>query len=520
MMRIVFGVLNDSETGDPVSFATVRFKGTSQGLIADYNGEFRIPESFKTPNTILIISSIGYQTQEIDIAKLDLYSLNRIQLIPQIEALDAVVVEANTRPRMRSIEANMFVKRSRGFTAVQLIRRAINNIPINLSKDSHSYIGYYREYQIVEDRFHNLHEFIVETFDPGIETNFLESDQAQTAVYSINRNPFYIQDMALLSEYDGNMKFITGAKLDGRGGNEYKILHTHNPIRSFDVNTFAFVYTLQRDFINRHNLRRAGITYIDNEPLAIITFDKAKSYVEFAYGAERGEAATRVNNPIEGKVLISLKDFSIHQFNYRYALHKSELFNVSIEYARREDGKMYLNYISFNNEFAVADNLEFREQKVIYDQGDQAFHVIFNNTVKPESLDANDFRFKMGGKRLKTVSAEMIENSVLGVRVKVVNWDNSPLEVYENDLEKIKYKLKNIFDVTGREIYDRNIIRGHQFRELFVQEVHTNKALPTDLRFMPKNKPAVGAPLNPGFSVEKYIVNSPLQQKKYRNESD
>jgi hypothetical protein len=327
-LRLVY-----AEVGDPVSFATVRFKGTSQGLIADYNGEFRLPESIGKNNPVLVVSSIGYQIKEIKLLNLELGTLNTIPMIPQIEALDLVIIQGNSKQ-----EAKRLIKRKRTLTAEQLVGRAINHIPKNLSIEPHSYIGYYREYQLVEDRYHNLNEFIIETFDKGIQSDFLSTKN--TAVYSIYKNPFYVRDYALLTEYDGERKFITGAEMDGRGGNEYKILHTHNPVRSYNVNTFSFVYNLEKDFIIQHDFRREGITYINNEPLAIVSFNKAKKYPDLAYGIQRGEAASRRINPIKGTILISLKDYAIHQFNYQYKQFDREIFHVNIEYARYEDEKM------------------------------------------------------------------------------------------------------------------------------------------------------------------------------------
>jgi hypothetical protein len=180
-----------------------------------------------------------------------------------------------------------------------------------------------------------------------------------------------------------------------------------------------------------------------------------------------------------------------------------------------------LNYISFSNEFYVTEELlEFREQKVFYDQGDQAFHVTFNNTVDPEKLEASSFKFKIGEKRLRSVDVQLIENSELTVRVQVLNWDNTPVTLYEEDMEKISYELKDVYDVSGREIYEQEVITGDQYREFFVQQVNRGKVLPENLRFMPQHIPMVAAPVNSGFPTKDFVINSPLQQKKYRDESN
>src|SRR3546814_5417089 len=57
----VKGKVYDSN-GEPIVGATVNVKGTSQGTLTNENGEFSVNVA---PNSILIISSIGYVTQEI-----------------------------------------------------------------------------------------------------------------------------------------------------------------------------------------------------------------------------------------------------------------------------------------------------------------------------------------------------------------------------------------------------------------------------------------------------------------------
>ena len=59
--------LIDRETSEPISFATVMIKGTKKGVIADYNGEFRIPIQYYEAKNSIIISSIGFTTSEKEI---------------------------------------------------------------------------------------------------------------------------------------------------------------------------------------------------------------------------------------------------------------------------------------------------------------------------------------------------------------------------------------------------------------------------------------------------------------------
>src|SRR5690606_8551991 len=53
------------EHGKPIPGATVMIKGTKTGVKTDDQGEFRI--NVPPEQSILVISYVGYQTQEIDV---------------------------------------------------------------------------------------------------------------------------------------------------------------------------------------------------------------------------------------------------------------------------------------------------------------------------------------------------------------------------------------------------------------------------------------------------------------------
>src|SRR5688500_7105144 len=61
--RTVTGRVANAE-GRPVPFATVTVKGTSTAVSADENGNFSIQAP---PNAVLVFSSTGYQTSEVNI---------------------------------------------------------------------------------------------------------------------------------------------------------------------------------------------------------------------------------------------------------------------------------------------------------------------------------------------------------------------------------------------------------------------------------------------------------------------
>lgn len=82
----VTGVVTDSETGDPVPFTTIQIKGTLTGGSSDAEGNYSI---LVPTDGILIFSSVGYESQEIEVAG---KAVHNIELSPDAEALEGTVV--------------------------------------------------------------------------------------------------------------------------------------------------------------------------------------------------------------------------------------------------------------------------------------------------------------------------------------------------------------------------------------------------------------------------------------------
>ena len=83
--QTVTGIIKDA-TGEAIIGASVLEKGTSNGTITDLDGKFTLSV---TPNATLVISYIGYQTQELPVVA---GKVMDIQLKEDAEMLDEVVV--------------------------------------------------------------------------------------------------------------------------------------------------------------------------------------------------------------------------------------------------------------------------------------------------------------------------------------------------------------------------------------------------------------------------------------------
>lgn len=84
----VTGVVIDASMNESVIGATVQVKGSTNGVVTDVDGKFSISCA---PNDILVISFMGYKTQEIKVGNKTDFS---VKLVENAEALDEVVITA------------------------------------------------------------------------------------------------------------------------------------------------------------------------------------------------------------------------------------------------------------------------------------------------------------------------------------------------------------------------------------------------------------------------------------------
>ncbi len=478
----------------PVVFATVSIKDKNNGVIADADGYFRLPYKYKTQNDVLIISSIGYESKTIEANSLLDNGPNVIYLKPKIEALSAVTITTKKGQTKKEYE-----------NVREIVGKAISKMRANFPTKPHSYIGYYRDYQLLQNKYFNLNEGIIEVFDEGFHTNKMLFKNNQSSLYKFKQNSKFPKDTLLTQEYDNQKyKYIKDATISSIGGNELSILTVHNAIRNYEYHSFSFVHTLKEDFLNNHEFRIAQKLYLDDTLLYEIKF--------FAI-----EDVTGVKNTADGTIYIAADNYAIHKlecFGYKVG-DPDPFFSVKIEYKPKGD-RMYLNYISFNNKFKVKSRDDFQIDDVSFDQGENAFFVRFNNTVDKRTIaNSKNFRFIYKRKKLKVNSVTLEDSKT--VKISLINGaipSGSPIT--EESMKDLTYKIKKVTDITGRGLNKKTFIRVNQFRELFVQEVFQNKTLPDNLYFVNKSEKLSESLINKDKlkNISDYWVNSPLKATK------
>lgn len=85
-VKTVSGTVSDSGTGTPIPGANVIVKGTTNGTVTDFDGNYTIEAS---SNDILVFSYVGFRSQEIEVGERTTINL---AMIEDVSTLDEVVV--------------------------------------------------------------------------------------------------------------------------------------------------------------------------------------------------------------------------------------------------------------------------------------------------------------------------------------------------------------------------------------------------------------------------------------------
>ncbi len=503
------GELYDSNSNEPVPFATIRVKGYAIGVISNQDGGFKIPIKFKDYGQILEISSMGYQKKEVSIFDLTEDQVNVIRLSPGILELNEVVVKG----KVKDIPS-----------AREIVERAIENISRNYPYKPFSTVGYYRDYQYDNGLYVNLNEAIFEVFDEGFAEN--DNKTSSVLIYELKENNAFPKDTNALKPYDYNLqkKVIEKAVIPSYGGNEFEILRIHDAVRNHNIDTYSFVHQLDSDLLRNHFFQREEDTYYDKENLYTISFEK-----------ELSNKNDFKNFDARGVLYISKIDYSIYfmqysVYNKKEKLPKGELnkygnkwpvlFEVKVEYRKIED-KMYLNYISLFNKFQIQEPPKFLMTQVIMDLSNKCFNVTFNNEPAIENLfKSRNYNMRYHSKKLNFENIEPKKKGViLYPKMNIQEFESMFKEINSITISKtpdpklFSLNIKNIEDKFGNVINERTSKDFSQFREFFVQEVTPNSDAPMNSKFMVKNRPIFKEqPETRPENLDQYWMNTPLQQ--------
>lgn len=116
--RTVSGIVKDALTGEPMPIVNIWIKDTKVGTLTDSNGRYQI--SINNTNSILLVSFLGYNTEEIDVGDKTQIDIN---LTSEDQRLDEVVVIAYGEQKRSSFTGSAAVVSSDA-----IARRPVSNV--------------------------------------------------------------------------------------------------------------------------------------------------------------------------------------------------------------------------------------------------------------------------------------------------------------------------------------------------------------------------------------------------------
>lgn len=496
----------DKETGEPVVFATVRLIGKAKGVITNMDGGFRLPVSYRQEAISVEISSMGYSAKTINLQELSLTVINLIYVQPAQVSLAEAVVSA---------------KKKRGPSATLIVRKAIENIPKNYPITPFSTVGYYRDYQLRDAEYINLNEAILEVQDGGFKTN--DHKDSQVVIYEYLANTAFEQDDDALLAYDykTNTKVIKNAHLQSYGGNEFTILRIHDALRNYQVSSYDFVRVMEQDFITNHLFRKESSITQDNEQLFVISFKQAEQ-----------------RNRVVGKMYISKQDFAIHKMEYtlydrykrlgknvqdKHGVNFETILEVTVAY-KRNNGKMFPNYISFFNPFTVRKPPKLAVVEVILDVPTRCFVAEFSTAVDINTASrAANYDIGFGDKKITINRLVVLDNKVhLFPKTDDKDFKNLLTKLNANSekqavaSEQFSFDVKRVMDKELTAVVNESEhMTYQQYREFFVQEIKPKVGVLGDSLYMNKYRPIFkNQPKSKPENFSDYWMNTPLQNTK------
>lgn len=245
------------EFGEPVPFANVIFKDSQEGTITNENGRFYI-ESEQNYEAV-IVSFIGYTTQEVALTQRSSYSLE-VTLLEEAASLDAVVILSGKQSKKNN-------------PAIDILRKVWENRRENGVKKFNQYN--YSKYEKLEFDLNTIDSALIKSkVFRGMEFIF---DQTDTSKITGNTYlPIFINEAAS-KVYGDNLlgeekEVLEGNKNSGFSNNQtiiefVKDLYSDydvydNYIKFFDK---AFTSPLSRTGINVYNYVLLDSAFVDNK---------------------------------------------------------------------------------------------------------------------------------------------------------------------------------------------------------------------------------------------------------------
>ncbi|WP_159018443.1 DUF5686 and carboxypeptidase-like regulatory domain-containing protein [Algibacter sp. L3A6] len=368
------------EYKEPVSFANVLFKGSTQGTITDENGKFYL-ESDETWSN-LIVSFIGYETLDVPLTKKVNYDLN-FTLKEEASALDQVLIVTGKQSKKNN-------------PAIDLLRKIWENKRSNGLKQFKQY--QYDKYEKVEFDINTIDSALIKSkLFRGMEFVF---DQVDTSnVTGKTYLPMFINE-AVSTVYGDNIinkekNDLKGNKNSGFSDNQIIIDFVDDLYNDFDVYDNylkffdkSFVSPLSKTGINTYNYVLSDSSFIDNKwCYNIIYYPRRKNELTFKgdfWVADTTYAIKEINLQASKSANINwVKDIYIEQefevLNDSLFLVKRDYMMSDFAFSKKEKSRgvygkrttLYNNYVFDKEKDKKFYDVEvYNFDKDVYDRDD------------------------------------------------------------------------------------------------------------------------------------------------------
>tara|TARA_R110000868_G_scaffold303534_4_gene564060 strand:- start:694 stop:3189 length:2496 start_codon:yes stop_codon:yes gene_type:complete len=269
----VGGIVVD-EAGEPVSFANVLFKDSSEGTITNDNGRFYM-ESDNTYATLLV-SFIGYETKEITLTSKVTYDMN-VVLAESSEQLDEVVVYFGKTDKKNN-------------PAIDILKKI-------WAKKRKNGVHMFKQYQF--DKYEKV-EFDLNTIDSALMKSrvfrgleFVFNDLDTSRITGKTYLPIFLNE-TFAKVYGNNetgavKEDVLGSKNSGFNNNQAIIAFIADLYSDYDIyNNYlkffdkSFTSPLSKTGVDTYNYVLADSAYIDNKwCYNIIYYPRRKNELTF-----------------------------------------------------------------------------------------------------------------------------------------------------------------------------------------------------------------------------------------------
>lgn len=298
----VRGTVVDSETHQPVVFASVFIEGTRIGTVSNSNGKFLIKIPMEYYNKRLGFSSIGYKTNYVLVSSLNKIS-NKIYLTPAIIPIEEVVI--------------------RHLDPVHLLGVAVDRIPENYSDKAIMMTGFYRESIRKNKKYLSVAEAVLNIYKNSYKRSLISNDRV--TIYKGRKAQYVKSKDTLAVKFQGGPLSLSYLDIVKNNG---------------DI--------LSKDMYPYYDYHIDGVIMMDNRETYVISFDqkdtvqlplfKGKIYLD-----ARDLAVAGMEVEVSPKQMDKALSYVIRK---KPAGLKAQLLGVHILVKYRKIGsKWYLNYL-------------------------------------------------------------------------------------------------------------------------------------------------------------------------------